>query len=50
LLAIVSEVMRAPGLRVDLHQRTNGTGKIVIEFDDARTRDAALEQLRSLVP
>jgi ParB family transcriptional regulator, chromosome partitioning protein len=50
LLAIISEVMRAPGLRVELHQRTNGTGKIVIEFDDARTRDAALEQLRSLDP
>ena len=50
LLAIISEVMRAPGLRVELHQRTNGTGKIVIEFDDARTRDAALDLLRTLDP
>jgi ParB family transcriptional regulator, chromosome partitioning protein len=46
LLAVISEVMRAPGLRVELHQRTNGTGKIVIEFDDARARDAALERQR----
>jgi len=50
LLAVISEVMRAPGLRVELHQRTNGTGKIVVEFDDARTRDAALERLRTLEP
>jgi ParB family chromosome partitioning protein len=50
LLAAVSEVMRAPGLRVELHQRTDGTGKIVIEFDDAPARDAALERLRTLDP
>jgi len=50
LLAVVSEVMRAPRLRVELHQRTDGTGKIVIEFDDAPTRDAALERLRTLDP
>ena len=50
LLAVISEVMRAPGMRVELHQRTNGTGKIVIEFEDARTRDAALERLKTLDP
>ena len=50
LLAVISEVMRAPGMRVELHQRTNGTGKIVIEFDDAPARDAALERLRTLNP
>ena len=50
LLAVISEVMRSPGLRIELHQRTNGAGKIVIEFDDARTRDAALERLRTLDP
>jgi ParB family chromosome partitioning protein len=50
LLAVISEVMRAPGLRVELHQRSNGTGKIVIEFDDASMRDAALERLGTLDP
>jgi hypothetical protein len=50
MLAVISEVMRAPGMRVELHQRNNGTGKIVIEFDDARTRDAALARLRVLEP
>jgi ParB family chromosome partitioning protein len=50
LLAVVSGVLRAPGLRVELHQRTDGSGKIVIEFDDAPARDAALERLRTLDP
>jgi ParB family transcriptional regulator, chromosome partitioning protein len=48
LLAVISEVMRTPSLRVELHQLTDGTGKIVIEFNDAPTRDAALERLRTL--
>jgi ParB family chromosome partitioning protein len=48
LLAVISEVMRAPGMRVDLHQRTDGTGKIVIEFEDAGARDSALERLKTL--
>ena len=47
-LSIISEAMRSPGMRVELHQRSNGSGKIVIEFDDARVRDAALEQLRKI--
>jgi ParB family chromosome partitioning protein len=49
-LAVISEVMRTRGMRVELHQRANGTGKIVIEFEDARTRDAALERLGTLEP
>jgi ParB family transcriptional regulator, chromosome partitioning protein len=50
LLEVISEVMRAPGMRVELRQRANGTGKIVIDFDDAQTRDALLERLGSLEP
>ena len=48
LLAVISEAMRGRGLRVELHQRADGTGKFVIEFDDAQTRDAVLEQLETL--
>jgi ParB family transcriptional regulator, chromosome partitioning protein len=44
-LTAISEVMRAPGMRVQLHQRANGSGKIVIEFDDEQARDAALARL-----
>jgi ParB family transcriptional regulator, chromosome partitioning protein len=50
VLAVISEVMRTPGMRIELHQRTNGTGKIVIEFDDAQTRDAALARLVTVDP
>ncbi len=49
-LTVISEVMRAYGVRVELHQRVNGTGKIVIEFDDAQARDAALARLATLDP
>ena len=45
VLAVISEVMREPGARVELHQRADGTGKIVIEFDDAQARDAMLARL-----
>ncbi|HEX3603207.1 MAG TPA: ParB/RepB/Spo0J family partition protein [Steroidobacteraceae bacterium] len=49
-LAVISEVMRRRGLRVELHQRTDGTGKFVIEFDDAQSRDAVLGRLGTLEP
>jgi ParB family transcriptional regulator, chromosome partitioning protein len=47
-LTVISEVMRGGGMRVELHQRVDGSGKIVIEFDDAPTRDAALARLGTL--
>jgi ParB family chromosome partitioning protein len=47
-LAVISEVMSVPGIRVELHQRANGSGKIVIEFDDTLARDAALERIKTL--
>jgi ParB family chromosome partitioning protein len=50
VLTVISEVMRAPGMHVELHQRADGKGKIVIEFDDAQTRDAVLERLRTPDP
>ena len=49
-LTVISEVMRTPGVRIELHQRVNGTGKIVIEFDDLQARDAALARLATLDP
>jgi ParB family chromosome partitioning protein len=48
VLTVISEIMRAPGMHAELHQRADGTGKIVIEFDDERARDALLEQLGTL--
>ena len=45
MLSVISQVMAAPGMRVELQQRADGTGKIVIEFSDAQARDVALERL-----
>jgi ParB family chromosome partitioning protein len=45
-IAVVSEVMALTGARVELHQRSNGAGKIVIEFEDELARDAVLARLR----
>jgi ParB family chromosome partitioning protein len=45
ILSVISEVMAAPGMRVELQQRADGTGKIVIDFADAQARDTALERL-----
>lgn len=47
-LSVISEVMRAHGLRVELHQRANGSGRIIVEFDDTAARDAALGRLTGL--
>jgi ParB family chromosome partitioning protein len=50
VLSVISEVMSAPGMRVELQQRADGSGKIVIDFDAASARDAVLERLRALKP
>jgi ParB family chromosome partitioning protein len=46
-IAVVSEVMTLPGARVELHQRANGAGRIVIEFENDGARDAVLARLRN---
>jgi hypothetical protein len=43
----VSEVLRTKAVHVQLHQRTAGSGKIIIEFADSQTRDQLLDLIRS---
>ena len=45
---VVSEVLRTKTLHVQLQQRTQGSGKIVIEFADGAARDQLLDLIRSL--
>jgi ParB family chromosome partitioning protein len=45
---VVSEVLRTKTLHVQLQQRTQGSGKIVIEFADSDGRDQLLNLIRSL--
>jgi ParB family chromosome partitioning protein len=43
----VSEVLRTDSVRVQLHQKVNGAGKIIIEFENPHARDAMLELIKS---
>jgi ParB family chromosome partitioning protein len=45
---VVSEVLRTKTWHVQLQQRTQGSGKIVIEFADSDARDQLLNLIRSL--
>jgi ParB family chromosome partitioning protein len=45
--SLVSEVMRTSSVQVQLHQRTSGAGKIVVEFANPHARDELLNLIRS---
>ena len=45
LIAVVSELGGPDGMQIQLHQRADGRGKLVIEFSDMQTRDAVLQRL-----
>jgi ParB family chromosome partitioning protein len=46
-LSVVSEVMRTASVRVQMQQRTDGSGKLVVEFADVEARDTIIEAIRS---
>jgi ParB family chromosome partitioning protein len=46
-LSVVSDVMRTSSVHVQLHQRTSGAGKIIVEFANPRARDELLDLIRS---
>ena len=48
-LSVLSEVLRTPGVRVQLHQKPTGAGKLVVEFADAQSRDAIVGAIRAAV-
>jgi ParB family chromosome partitioning protein len=41
-LAVVSQVLKTARMRVELQQKMNGAGKLVVEFADAETRERLL--------
>jgi ParB family chromosome partitioning protein len=49
-LTVVSEVLKTECLRVQLHQGPHGKGKLVVEFEDAATRDEIVEAIRRRRP
>jgi ParB family chromosome partitioning protein len=46
-IPLVSEVMRTSSVQVQLHQRTSGAGKIVVEFANPHARDTLLNLIKS---
>jgi ParB family chromosome partitioning protein len=46
-LSVVSEVLRTSGVRVELQQKANGSGKLVVEFEDGDTRDAIIDAIKA---
>ena len=48
-LSVVSEVLRTPGVRVELQQRADGSGKLLVEFAGGATRDAIIDAIKATV-
>ena len=44
-IAVMSKLVGADGIHIQLHQRADGRGRLVIEFADMEARDAALQRL-----
>jgi ParB family chromosome partitioning protein len=48
-LSVVSEVLRTKSVHVQLHQKSAGSGKLIVEFADGRVRDAVVEAIKAAV-
>jgi len=49
VLSVLSEVLRTKAVHVQLHQKSTGAGKLVVEFADAQSRDAIVGAIRAAV-
>jgi ParB-like chromosome segregation protein Spo0J len=45
-LTVVSEVLRTQSVHVQLQQKASGKGKLIVEFSDAKTRDAIVAAIK----
>jgi ParB family chromosome partitioning protein len=45
--SVISEVLKTKTVRVQLHQRSSGAGKLVVEFKDSAVRDAVVEAIKT---
>jgi ParB family chromosome partitioning protein len=48
-LSILSEVLRTEAVHVQLHQKSTGSGKLIVEFADAQSRDAIVDAIKLAV-
>jgi ParB family chromosome partitioning protein len=48
-LSMVSQVLKTKSVQVELHQKSSGSGKLIVDFADAKVRDAIVEAIRSAI-
>jgi ParB family chromosome partitioning protein len=48
-LSVISEVLKTPSVRVQLHQKASGDARIIVDVADANSRDAIVEAIKSAV-
>lgn len=46
-LTVISEVLKTPAVHVQLHQKTSGAARIVVDVADPNSRDAIVEAIKS---
>ena len=45
----MSEVLRTPAVRVQLQQKSAGSGKLIVEFADTSARDAIVAAIKAAI-
>jgi ParB family chromosome partitioning protein len=48
-LSVVSEVLRTPHVRVQLQQKSAGSGKLIVEFADTGSRDTLVKAIKAAI-
>ncbi len=48
-LSVVSEVLRTPDVRVQLQQKSAGSGKLIVEFADTSVRDTIVAAIKAAI-
>jgi ParB family transcriptional regulator, chromosome partitioning protein len=48
-VSVIGEVLKTKSVHVQLHQKSNGAARIVIDVADAETRDAIVEAIKGVV-
>ena len=48
-LSVVSEVLRTKSVQVQLHQKSTGAARIVIEVADSKSRDVIVQAIKTVL-
>ena len=48
-LSVVSEILRTPDVRIQLQQKSAGSGKLIVEFADTNSRDTIIAAIKTAI-